>query len=105
MVSKATLLEKARETARIKREKESEEADATHLGKARETARINRKEETPMEKEVPHKKAQKKRETTIQLKISEAKGFIEDEQQWLITGSLHKPAELTSVEDRKKFES
>ena len=51
------------------------------------------------------KKGQKKRETTIQQKISEAKGFIEDEQQWLITGSLHKPAEFTSEEDRKKFES
>ena len=33
------------------------------------------------------------------------KGFIEDEQQWLITVSLLKPAEFTSEEDRKKFES
>ena len=122
--AKATRLEKARETARIKREKESEEAKATRLEtarikrekeseeakatrlkKKRETARIKRKEESSMEKEVRHKKAQKKRETTIQQKISEAKGFIEDEQQWLITGSLHKPAEFTSEEDRKKFES
>ena len=31
--------------------------------------------------------------------------FIEDEQQWLITGSLHIPAEFTSEEDREKFES
>ena len=103
--ARATRLEKARETARIKREKESEEAKATRLEQKRETARIKRKEETPMEKEVRHNKAQKKRETTIQQKISEAKGFIEDEQQWLITGSLHKPAEFTSEEDRKKFES
>ena len=37
--------------------------------------------------------------------MCEAKGFIEDEQQWLITGSLHQPTEFTSEEDRKKFES
>ena len=37
--------------------------------------------------------------------MSEAKGFIEDEQQLLITGSLHQPTEFTSEEDRKKFES
>ena len=37
--------------------------------------------------------------------MCEAKGFIEDEQQWLITGSLHIPAEFTSEEDREKFDS
>ena len=47
-----------------------------------------------------------KRETTIHQKMGEAKGFIEDEQQWLITGSLHIPAEFTtSEEDSEKFES
>ena len=49
--------------------------------------------------------AQKQRETVAIHKICETKGFIEDEQQWLITGSLQKPTELTSDEDRTEFES
>ena len=44
-------------------------------------------EETPEEKEACRKKAQKKRETEVRQKICESKGFIEDEQQWLTTGS------------------
>ena len=62
-------------------------------------------EETPQEKGVCLGKAHKKRETGSQQKICESKGFIEDEQQWHITGSLHKPAEFASEEDRKMFES
>ena len=38
-------------------------------------------------------------------KICEAKGLIDDEQKWLITGSLHTLAEFMSDEDRRKFES
>ena len=62
-------------------------------------------QETAEEKEAHLEKAQKKRETEIQQKLYESKGFIQNEQQWLITDSLHKPAEFTSEEDRKKFES
>ena len=50
-------------------------------------------------------KAKVKRETEIQQIIWQSKGFIEDEQQWLITDSLHTPAEFASEEDRKKFKS
>ena len=50
-------------------------------------------------------KSKNQSETEIQQNICESKGFIKDEQQWFITGSLHKPTEFTSEEDRKKFES
>ena len=43
-------------------------------------------------------KAQKKRDTVARQKICEA-------NHWLIAGSLHKPAEFTSDEDRRNFES
>ena len=89
------------EKAKAKRMQETAEEKEVHLGKAKP----KRMQETTEEKEVCLEKAQKKRETEIQQKLCESKGFIKDEQQWLITGPLHKPAEFTSEEDRKKFES
>ena len=50
-------------------------------------------------------KSSEEKGNKVDTKIGEAKGFIEDEQQWLVTGSLHEPAEFTSDEDQKKFES
>ena len=66
---------------------ETPEEKELHL--KREKGYAKRLQETPEEKELHLKKAQKKRATEVAQKICEAKGFIEDEQQWLITGSLH----------------
>ena len=96
-----THLKNRREQAQARRMQETPQQKEVHL----EKGKPKRMEETAQEKEAGLAKAQKKRETKIQQKICESKGFIEDEQQWLITGSLHKPAEFTNEEDRKKFES
>ena len=49
-------------------------------------------------------KTQKKKENEIRQKKFDGKGFIDNKQKWLITGSLHDPAELTSDEERRQFE-
>ena len=84
---------------------ETTEEREDHLKTARERGWDKRLLETTEERDIYLKKAKGKRDTAIQQRNCQSKGFIEDEQQWLIMGSLHTPAEFSSEEDRKKFES
>ena len=94
---KGSTSQESKGEVQARRMEETSQEKQVHL----EKAKARRMEETLQEKLVCLEKAQKKRETEIEQKICESKGFIEYEQQWLITGSLHKPAEFTCEEEQE----